>query len=143
MNDGMTETQERKKRIRVSSAKAKGRRLQQWILQKICGLFNYVLPDDKDLRQIDSRPMGQNGTDLIIGAGFRDKFPFAVECKNQEKIQLSDFVKQAYNNISETLPYPLLVIKNKSMKEPLLCLNWEGFDFLYRGFIKSSNSNNI
>ena len=51
--------------IKTSSAKAKGRSLQQWVCQKISDLLN--IPWGKD-ELIASREMGQSGVDIrLIG----------------------------------------------------------------------------
>jgi len=47
--------------LKTSSAKAKGRRLQQWVRNKLIELLS-VDPED-----IESRPMGSSGEDLIMG----------------------------------------------------------------------------
>jgi len=121
------------KRIKISSAKAKGRNLQKWTLEKIAKLLGYKLSSEKDANLIRSREMGQAGTDIVIGTALRYLFPFAVECKATETIALPAFIEQAKSNTSETLPYMMLVIKNKSMKEPIICIEWEGIEFLGRG----------
>ena len=68
--------------MKTSSAKAKGRKLQQWfanLLVESLGL------DEED---IESRPMGSQGEDIILGKQSRQIFPYSVECKNQEKVNV-------------------------------------------------------
>ena len=67
--------------MKSSSAKAKGRRLQQWVCQQIASVTG--LPFGKDMT-IASREMGQSGTDVRLVGEARDAFPFSIECKNQE-----------------------------------------------------------
>jgi hypothetical protein len=121
------------KRIKVSSAKAKGRNLQKWAVEKIAKLLEYKLPENKDDSHIRSREMGQSGVDVVLSKKAKQKFPFAVECKNQEKINLPEFMKQAKANGDNYL-YPLLIVKNKTLKEPLLIMEWGTFEVLYRGY---------
>jgi hypothetical protein len=120
------------KRIKVSSAKAKGRNLQKWAVEKIAGLLEYDLPKDKDDSHIRSREMGQSGVDVVLSKKAKQKFPFAVECKNQESINLPEFMKQAKSNSGEHT-WPVLIVKNKILKEPLLVMEWDTFAALYRG----------
>jgi hypothetical protein len=47
--------------VKPSSAKAKGRALQQWVVDKLVELLGF---DPEDL---ESRPMGSNGEDIIMG----------------------------------------------------------------------------
>ena len=119
------------KRIKVSSAKAKGRNLQKWAVEKIAKLLNEELSNDKDMNNIRSREMGQSGVDVWLHKSIRKKFPIAVECKAQESISLNAFIEQAKSNTSEELLYWLLIIKNKSLKNPIAVMDWELFEWLY------------
>jgi len=118
------------KRIKVSSAKAKGRNLQKWAVEKIAKLIDYKLPENKDDSHIRSREMGQSGVDVVLSKKAKFKFPFAVECKNQELINLPSFFEQAKTNGNKEL-MPLLIVKNKKLKEPLLIMEWDTFEYLY------------
>ena len=72
--------------MKKQSAKAKGRRLQQW--------FRDLLIDKLGIHKedIESRSMevlqSEDGEDLIMSRSARDKFPYSIECKNQEKINI-------------------------------------------------------
>ena len=57
--------------MKTSSAKAKGRKLQQWFAD----LLVNALGLDKD--DLESRPMGSQGEDIIIGKQSRDRFPYS------------------------------------------------------------------
>ena len=76
--------------MKTQSAKAKGRRLQQWVRDLLIEKLN-VHPED-----VESRSMGAGGEDLIVA---REKFPYSVECKNQEKVNVWD----AYSQASKTV----------------------------------------
>ena len=65
--------------MKTQSAKAKGRRLQQWVRDQLIEKLE-VHPED-----VESRSMGAGGEDLIMARAAREKFPYSVECKNQEK----------------------------------------------------------
>ena len=66
--------------MRPQSAKAKGRRLQQWVRDQLIEHLE-VHPED-----IESRSMGAGGEDLIMSRSAREKFNFSIECKNVEKL---------------------------------------------------------
>ena len=70
--------------MRPQSAKAKGRRLQQWVREKLIEMLD-VHPED-----IESRSMGAGGEDLIMARAARQKFPYSIECKNVEKLNIWD-----------------------------------------------------
>ena len=59
--------------MRPQSAKAKGRRLQQWVREQLIEKLN-VHPED-----IESRSMGAGGEDLIMARAARQKFPHSIE----------------------------------------------------------------
>ena len=76
--------------MKTQSAKAKGRKLQQWVRDKLIDLLSISAED------IESRSMGASGEDLIMAQAARQKFPFSIECKNQERLNIwtSLFVKR-------------------------------------------------
>ena len=104
--------------MKTSSAKAKGRRLQQkfrdLLIEK---LENH--PED-----IESRAMGSGGEDLIMARAARAKFPYSIECKNQEKLNIWAAWEQANGN--KGLYEPMVVIKKNGVR-PLVVLDAENF----------------
>ena len=84
--------------MRPSSAKAKGRKLQQWFANKMVAILGL---DSEDL---ESRPMGSQGEDIIMGKQSRDKFPYSIECKNQEAVNLWKAYEQAQSNCGKYEP---------------------------------------
>ena len=64
--------------MKTQSAKAKGRRLQQWFRDLLIEKLE-VHPED-----IESRRMGAGGEDLIMARAARAKFPYSIQCNNQE-----------------------------------------------------------
>ena len=63
--------------ITPSSAKAKGRKHQQWVRDQILALFPKKLEKD-DVR---STSMGCGGEDIQLSPLARRLFPYSVECK--------------------------------------------------------------
>ena len=78
--------------LKTSSAKAKGRKLQQWFANLL------VEKLDVDSEDIESRPMGSQGEDIIMGKQTREVFPYSVECKNQEAVNVWKAYEQATEN---------------------------------------------
>ena len=104
--------------MKTSSAKAKGRRLQQKFMQLLIEKL------DIDPEDIESRSMGAGGEDLIMSKAARSKFPYSVECKNQEKLNIWSAWDQA--NANKGIYEPLIVIKKNGV-QPLVVLDAESF----------------
>ena len=109
--------------MKTQSAKAKGRRLQQWVRDLLIEKLD-VHPED-----VESRSMGAGGEDLIMARAAREKFPYSVECKNQEKVNVWSAYKQAEENCKGYVP--LAVIK-KNHHKPLAVVDLETFILLNR-----------
>lgn len=99
----------KKKKIKVSSAKAKGRRLQQWVAQKISDITG--IPCGKD-ELIESREMGQSGVDVKLYGEAKELFPFSIECKYQESWSIPAWIKQAKENLMPNTNWLLFVRRN-------------------------------
>jgi len=104
--------------MKTAVAKAKGRRLQQWIRD----LLIVVLKSDD--YNIQSRIMGCSGTDIEMSPEINKKFPYAVEAKNQERVNIWKSYDQALQNCGDY--EPLLIIK-KNHRKPLAILDAEYF----------------
>jgi len=88
----------------TSSKKQKGRRLQKYIVSKILEYFPSLSSKD-----VQSRAMGSQGTDIVLSEAAFKMFPFCVEAKNKEtnKALLKDWL-QAIANTEDG--EPLLVL---------------------------------
>ena len=95
--------------MKTSSAKAKGRRFQQWVRDQLIESLN-VHPED-----VESRSMGAGGEDLIMARAAREKFPYSIECKNQEAL-----------NVWKSYEQPVVFIKRNNQK-PLVVVDAEYF----------------
>ena len=109
--------------LKTSSAKAKGRKLQQWFANLL------VEKLDVDSEDIESRPMGSQGEDIIMGKQTREVFPYSVECKNQEAVNVWKAYEQATENCKGY--EPLVVIKRNRTK-PLVLVDAEYFVELHK-----------
>jgi len=114
-----------KKRITVQSAKGKGRRLQQWACQKISGVTGCKWGSSGDDKEIESRPMGQKGTDVRMESHVQALFPFSVECKAQENWNVHAWIKQAVANQIKGTDW--LLICKRSRKPPVIIIDAEKF----------------
>ena len=110
------------KKVKKSSCKAKGRRLQNWVAQKISEITGY--PWGKD-QPIEPRQMGQSGSDVRLEEKVRRVFPFTVECKNQERWDIPAWIEQAKKNRYPDTYWLLIVKKNRH--EPIAILDAEVF----------------
>ena len=104
--------------MKTSSAKAKGRRFQQWVRDQLIEQLD-VHPED-----IESRSMGAGGEDLIMARAAREKFPFSIECKNQEALNVWKSYEQAEANSGDY--EPIVFIKRNNQK-PLVVVDAEYF----------------
>lgn len=83
----------KRKPISTASRKAKGRRLQKQIAEKISEITNIPAQKDGD---IEPRPMGQSGRDVILRGEAKELFIFhGIECKNQEALNIWKALAQA------------------------------------------------
>ena len=73
---------------------------------------------------IESRSMGAGGEDLIMARDARRKFPFSVECKNVERLNVWDAYEQAQPNSGDHEP---ILFMKKNRKKPLVVVDAEWF----------------
>ena len=104
--------------MKTSSAKQKGRKLQQWMRDLLIQKLD-VHPED-----IESRSMGSQGEDLIMARAAREKFPYSIECKNQETLNVWKSYEQAESNSGNY--EPVVFIKRNNQK-PLVVVDAEYF----------------
>lgn len=108
--------------MRPQSCKAKGRRLQQWVRERLIEALD-IHPED-----IESRSMGAGGEDLIMARAARLKFPHSIECKNVEKLNIWEAYEQASANSGD---YEPIVIMKKNGKKPLVVVDAEYYIRLF------------
>ena len=110
-------------KVKTQSAKAKGRRLQQWVRDLLIEKLD-IHPED-----IESRSMGAGGEDLIMSRSAREKFPYSIECKNQESLNIWKSYEQAQQNSGNY--EPIVVIKRNNVK-PLVLVDADYFVELHK-----------
>ncbi len=95
--------------MKTSSAKAKGRRFAQEIKDL---LIKYAVTriEDEDIVVTSS---GDTGEDLKLSPRARSVYPVSIECKNQEKLNIWESLKQAESNAGIYTPV-LFFRRNRS-----------------------------
>lgn len=96
--------------MKPRSAKNKGKRAQNMIREMILDHFPDLHPDD-----VVSTLMGDSGTDIKLSHAARQKFPYSVESKNQERLQIWAALEQAEINAKEGTE-PILFFKRNHSK---------------------------
>ena len=106
--------------ITPQSAKAKGRRLQQWVRDRLYSTFPAL--EEGDIR---STSMGAGGEDLLFSPAARRLFPYSVECKNNAKNAIYKVMEQATANCPKGAT-PLAIIK-ADQRKPLAVVDADHF----------------
>lgn len=105
--------------MKPSSAKNKGRLLQQWVRDLVLKVFPRLEPDD-----VRSTSMGAGGEDILLSPAARKLFPYSVECKSLKSIAVYKYYEQAKSNCNN---YEPLVIIKANGKKPLALVSAEYF----------------
>ena len=95
--------------MKTSSKKGKGRRLQNYVVEKLLLLFPKLEQDD-----IKGAVMGESGEDIKLSPAARKLIPYSFECKNQERLNLWSSLDQAESNCEDR--QPVLVFKRNRSK---------------------------
>lgn len=112
--------------IKTSSAKAKGRKLQNTIRDTILTSFPALSPED-----VRSCPMGSNGQDIWLSEAARAAFPYSVEAKARKGVSLIyDAMEQADKAANGLNP---VAIVKADRKAPLVVMTMDHFFALVTG----------
>ena len=115
--------------MKTSSAKAKGRKLQDWVKKKLIEYLDEDYPHDLN-EEITTAIMGENGADVKLSSAGEHLFPVSIECKNQEKFHgIYNMIDQARNHSRLS---PLVFVK-MNRRKPLVILEADQFleDYFY------------
>lgn len=104
--------------MKTSSAKAKGRRLQNFISEQFNSWLNGMT---------GTRPaiMGESGMDVKVEGVFRPLIPWSVEAKNTEKINIWAALAQAEANAGDGIP---IVVFKRNRQDPQVAMSWATFE---------------
>lgn len=108
--------------IKSSSAKDKGRRLQNWTCERVSEVLQ--IPWGRD-EMIAPREMGQSGTDVRLVGEAAQRLPFAIECKAHESWAVPSWIKQAKDNAGQGVHWLLVAKKNR--QKPVVIMDAEVF----------------
>ena len=129
--------------IKVSSRKGKGRGFQQWVCSEISTITGVPYDQGDEQCEIHSKEMTLNGKDIVLRGLALERFPFSVECKNTESLDLYKTVMQAKGNQTAGTQY-LIVHKRKSLPEPVVIMDWSAFSHIIGGTLeRHTNSETV
>ena len=94
-----------------ATRKAKGRRLQQNVVNTILKWFPKLTE-----RDVKSVPMGKSGEDIELSTAAIKYFPFAVEVKCQEKLNIWAALEQAEGENRDKNLIPMVIFKRNRSK---------------------------
>ena len=108
--------------ITIASRKSKGRKLQQFVANKIGELLEMAVGADE---HIASREGCQNGTDIRLIGDAKKNFPYSIECKRQEAWSVHGWIEQAKKNQEEGTDWLLICKRNRS--NPVVIMDMDAF----------------
>jgi len=106
--------------VKTQSAKAKGRKLQQWVRDLI--LHNHPSLDESDVR---STSMGAGGEDVQLSKAARNLVPLSIECKSRASYAFYKDYDQAVVNAPKGAE-PILIAK-ANHRMPVVIVDAEYF----------------
>ena len=110
--------------MKPQSCKAKGRRLQQKIVDDILKAFPHLKDDD-----VFSTSMGCGGEDVKMSPATRNLLPLSIEAKNQEKLNVWEAYSQAESNCPQNIT-PCVIFKKNNTKTYAM-ISWDTLLSLY------------
>jgi hypothetical protein len=101
--------------MKIKSAKAKGRNLQNLVRDKLRKIFvdNWKKVPKLEYDDIKSQTMGMGGEDIVLSPTAKKLIPYSFECKNTERLNLWGSLKQCEDNCEGREPV-LIIKRNRS-----------------------------
>jgi len=113
--------------MKTASAKAKGRSTQKFVASELGRIFELEEGD------VESRPMGSGGVDIMLSPAAKRKFPFSVECKHTRKHPGHAEYKQAKANAKkDTTPAVVWQPHGKGTDCTMITMNFQEFLALWK-----------
>jgi hypothetical protein len=113
--------------VNTASCKAKGRRLQQLVRDRLRNIGKKHGLEDGD---VESTGMGQSGVDVLLSPAAYKIFPFDIECKNVEALNVVG-VFQKHLNLYGNRATTKLLVHARNRTEPMVTLRLEDFLNIY------------
>jgi len=120
--------------MRTSSAKAKGRRLQNRVAEDLRAVAGDSLEPD-DIKPVS---MGVSGVDILLTPAARRLFDLLVECKNHEKLNVVGVFTDHVQKYADKLGLPLLV-HSRNRSEDLVTMRWADFLKMLKSFLQGGD----
>lgn len=115
--------------MKTKSRKAKGRRLQDWVRNSLITILGL------DPQDVKPAIMGERGVDVKLASTAISSFPYSIECKNAERLNIWAAFEQAIaNSLCNTQP---ILFISKNHKTPLVVVDAEYFI----NMVKKNNEN--
>lgn len=111
--------------MKRGSAVAKGRRLSSVVADIVRAMVEGE-PGD-----VTVTPSGINGPDVQLSPYAKRRFPFAIECKNQEKLSIWSALKQCEDNAKKFGGIPMLVF-GRNRTQPYVCIPLSDLPKIYQ-----------
>ncbi len=118
--------------MQARSAKAKGQRAAKEVQSAILEHFPDLTTDD-----VTVTPSGVNGVDIHLSSKAKAEIPFAIEVKNQERLNIWEALNQAESHVTGQ-EIPVIAFRRNRSK---VYVALEIKDFL-KIFCKASSSHN-
>ena len=83
--------------------------MQNFVRDVLRDIFTSLEPDD-----IKSQTMGMTGEDIVLSPAARKEIPYSFECKNVERFNVWDSIKQCEDNCNKQTP--VVVFKRNRSK---------------------------
>ena len=101
--------------MKIKSAKAKGRNLQNLVRDKLRSIFvdKWTKMPRLEYDDIKSQTMGMGGEDIVLSPMAKKLIPYSFECKNTERLNLWKSLEQCEGNSEDRTPV-LIIKKNRS-----------------------------
>jgi hypothetical protein len=112
----------------IRSRKNKGCRLQNKVVELLRAYFPHWTDDD-----IKPAVMGEAGEDIHLSSTARKEFPFSIECKNQEKVNIWAAIEQAESNAKNNIP---AVVFKRNRSDTYIIMNFGKFLEILHGHRK-------
>ena len=109
------------RRLKTSSGKAKGRKFQQFVRDMM--LIKAPNLTDDDIR---STSMGASGPDILLSTAAKSVYPWAIEVKCQERLNVWRAWEQTVSHIESDTEMPVLFIK-KNRSTALVVMTADDF----------------
>ncbi len=118
--------------MKPSSAKAKGRKHQQFVRDSLLDTFPEVLEED----DVKSTSMGAGGEDILLSPLARKYVPFSIECKHRNKFAIYSVMEQAKDNANGHVP---LGVIRQDRSEALAVVPFEFFLDMLKVYSEKKN----